>query len=368
MNPFRRVREANRLTLRVAGPALLYGLGVGLLSTLVLAPLLLWLLAGALAVTAGGTVLNWDLTDFTLSLPAVAMLALGAIAVSVLTVVGFGGHVLITAAGAEGRRVSLPRVLGEVGVALTRIRGMGVLKVAALVVLLLPTVAAVAGLLAGLLLAPFQREETLRLGLRALPPAWMLVLAGAAFFVGATCYVRWSFAMHAVMLEGTTLGRGIRRSVEMVRGRFWSLAALHAVHQVGLAILLGVVALLLGLAGRLALAVIPFGDAAASRWGLALLLVIDTVILAVATTLGVVRGIAVLTQAWLDHGGGRARLDRSRADVPSQASTSVVWRRRPWATVGLVLVATGGMTVLALPGVGKELEAMDRPVNVTAHR
>ncbi|MFV1959202.1 MAG: glycerophosphodiester phosphodiesterase family protein, partial [Planctomycetota bacterium] len=36
--------------------------------------------------------------------------------------------------------------------------------------------------------------------------------------------------------------------------------------------------------------------------------------------------------------------------------------------VGLVLVATGGMTVFALPGVGKELEAMDRPVKVTAHR
>lgn len=351
--------QAHGLWMRCRRPGLRYGLAASLALGLVLTPILLRLLAGALDIVAGGPVLNYALADLAVSGRGVLLLVLWSLVTSVLEILVVGGPVLITSAARTGTSLCAREAVRPVLTGLGRIRILGACKLGLFTTVWIPVVVAFASLLAGLVLAPFgglPQRPALPVPDSWLP--WLAVAGGAVLVLAYLLYVRWCFAVHVLLLEGTTLSEAMQRSAVLGRGHRWRHAGQLLLHHVGGAVLLGALTLLLGALDRLVLT--SLAGTEAFRIALAVLLVLNGVIATLAGIWWIGWGAALTGLLYEEAGGSLA----PAATATRDASPA---RLRPAFVLGAVAVF-GFATALALDDVDDALTAAERPTLVTAHR
>lgn len=356
------LREAARVVLRVWRPLLAYGVLAQLAFTLVIAPLLLWLLAGTLELARSAVVVNYDLASLAVSPAGLLLAFLWAIAVSLAGVLLAGGAVVIAAAHLEGRTIPLGNVVLSVLGTIHRIPGRGALLLGAYIFLLIPLFAAGATMLVALLLAPFDAgpvEHWIPDEVRELQwivPAMILLFAAAGYL-----YVRWSLTLQCFILERVSLTRAVKRSATIVRGRYWLVARVLFLRILGFAVLLGVVSFLLGLVDWAVLAVAKPEEGTFFRYLVAGVAVLNVSALAVVSALGVVQQVTAGTVLYRRLTG-----DAALPFPDSPARVYARWRR--FAGVAAMLLLFGAAFLRTLPEVDQELNELDRAIAVTAHR
>ena len=364
-----RLRDALRLLRRSWKPVLAYLLGAGVIVGLVVAPLFLWLLTKGLALTGASAVLNYAIADLVLSIPGLVLLVLWTVAVSFVTVLTFGGPVLLTAAARVDHPLRAAQAAAPVFLSLRRAAGRGGVKLAIVAALVTPLVTAGAAALAAIALLPFGADPFAELVTEDLTSVMAAVVAVALLaFLAFFLYSRWCLAFHVLLLEGRTLHQAMGRSVELQRGRLRDTARTVLAHHVSQALLLGVATLSLGLLEWLALqAVGP--ESAAFAPLVALLVVLHAAGLGLVFLFGLGREAALLTNLYFEREPAAAEHAASAfsgatvpARLPRTARMSV---RRIAVVVLVVLLVAVGVTV---PLVLDEIDKAAKPVLVTAHR
>ncbi|MCZ6787341.1 MAG: glycerophosphodiester phosphodiesterase [Planctomycetota bacterium] len=356
--------EATRLFLKVWSPVVVYGVAVEVLVVLALAPLFTWALAEMLSLAHSDVILNYDLASFAFSVPGIALGLLWSFLACTVAILAYGGGVVLIAAAHEDRTVPLRKVARRVLGTVHRILGLGGLKLTLWLFALVPLVGAAATAFTSLILAPFGAgpvEHWLPDEVREL--AWVVPAMIALACLGYALFVRWSLTIHCFVLERLSLSRAIRRSTELVRGSFWPIARVLATHHLSAALGLGAVTVLLGFADDLALGVAAPEKGSLFRYLVALLIVLDALVLSLATIFFMARGVAILTLVYFRLQGGEVPLD-----LETDERTRTGAARRRALAVGLIVLALGAATALTVPEVTEELDALDTAVEVTAQR
>jgi len=349
------LREGLRLLRRCWLALLLYGALAHAVAGLVLAPLLFWLLNKGLHLAHSGPVVNFDLTAFFLSVPGIALGVTWAAIIGVLAIVALGGGVFLTHAAWRGERVGATGLARRVLGVLPRMVSLGVVRLALLVVVLVPALLAVGDFLVGRLvpalyeapIIPFVEE------IRSIP---LVVPIAAALLIGALLLaVRYAFVLHVLCLEGTSLRQAFASSAELTRGRFRSLAL-----SLGGALLLVLLAtglIALGFAFGIGAWLAALESEGAFVVAVSSSIVLFTVVTSAAVTLGIGWIIAVITADYA------ARRNLGPANAPRPA---VARRARGWLVAGGGALAAA--TALTIPRVTEGLDGLERKVAITAHR
>jgi len=366
VGPILSLRQATGLTWSRRAPLLVYGFLTTALVAVVLAPLGAWLVLAALRITVGDAVVNFDLASFAASLPALAIGLLWAVSTAALTLIGFGGPVLILSEGLAGRTPSLRAVTGRVARSLPRAAAQGAIRLTLLVFLAMPLVGLAVSLVSAVALAPLGGIEIESI----LPDNFIdtSVVITAVLVLGGVCFllaVRWSFCLQYFLVERRPLGASMKESAGLACGNF---AVLSRTYLLGGIVHAGVVAfaaLLLGGLHWLVLRGLGLHEALGVDLTLALLLVLDTVLLTAVVTLTTANGLSLVTVAW-------TRLlaaEGSAAEGAAPLTEAGAPRKKNAAGIlGLVLVALAVGTALTLPGIAEERTALTRTIAVTAHR
>jgi glycerophosphoryl diester phosphodiesterase len=362
-----RYRAAWALTLRCRGALLRYGYVQTALASLVLAPLLSWLVLSALRLTVAPAIANFDLAGFAASLPAVLVALVWSVGVAALVLLAAGGPVLILSEAAGGREAPLPAVLARVLRSLPRAAVRGAIRLTVLIALALPLGALALGVVGALALAPFGGLE-LDLILPDNFIATSVAIGGvlAAGIAALFLAIRWSFCLHLFLVEERPLGASLAASTADVRGAAWDLTRLYVAGGLANAALVAAVALLLGGWHWLALDVLGVQRLLGIDLALALLLAIDGVVLTGIVLLTTAAGIALVTGEYARRRRAAGRpLDAGPALGPVGEALPGPGRFR----VALVLLLALGIgTALTLPAVLADREGLTRGVRVTAHR
>ncbi|MDA1195206.1 MAG: glycerophosphoryl diester phosphodiesterase membrane domain-containing protein [Planctomycetota bacterium] len=356
------LRAAAHNFVRSRRRSLVYGTLYATLATIVLAPFFVWLEGHALALGGAPVATNVDIAWALASVPGVLALCVWSLGTGVVLLVGLGGQVVLAADAVSGAPRAPHAALRASLAAAPRLLGFALIRVVLYGLLVLPLGVTAAGTLRAALNGS---DENLILQVVPAEP-----LGAALFYVGLlltavvayVLLVRWSFVVHALVLEQRSLGAAMRRSAALVATRRWFVLrcalTLHAAILVAYALGALLVRALLGVTfdwlvvDSIALAVVAaalllVGLTLASLVGAAL---VGAVCSSLATVLyGRLGGVVPTVPEELAH--ARTLLPGTRRGVLSLAG-------------GLLV---GGLA-LAWPHLRATLEASGRPIVVTAHR
>ena len=296
--------QATGLLARTWRPVLLFSLLTQAVVALVLSPFLLWVLAEALALARSSVVLNYDLASLALSLPGLLLGLLWAVATCITVVFTAGGLALILSASQSGRSIPLSTVFVRALGAIPRLPGRGAVWLALISAAAIPLVGALTSALVTLLLSPFGANPAghwLPDEVREI--AWVAPAILLIILLAAALYVRGFLTLHALVLERVSLTRSIRRSAELQSGNFLSVLRVLLLFHLQWAVIFGIGALLFGLGHALLLGMFAEGAGAAFQVAVALLLVIDTVVVAIGTALYGGQAVALATVLYFRYGG-----------------------------------------------------------------
>ena len=345
----------------IARPAVAFEFWFSVLYVAAFTPMAAWLLARL--VVSGGqlAISNHDLIAFFLSARGIAFLLLNLAFVLALAYAEQVGLMIIALAASLDRKVSVGFALRENIVRLPALTRLGILQAVCYAAVSLPF-AGGAALTYWVLLG--DRDINYYLTFR--PWNWYVALAiGAA--LGAAClflvtwlFVRWLFAVPAVVFEKATPLDAMRMSWRRTRSLFWSAAILLALWWLAV-----------------------FAASLATNWlietgatgllnnaGLSLTVVLPTVLgtLALVTTAGLAWIIVgkigyslLVVGLYLEEAEPQDRQGKSDWVLPGISPARL--RMLGWAGAGIALLMAIGSGALLL-------ESLDltRPIAVTAHR
>ena len=370
IRPLREVGRALALLRRSGTSVAVYGIAVGALIAVLLAPLAAWIFFRILSLSGSGAVVNFDLAAFFLSPGGLLLLVLWSFAVSLLAVLVLGGPTLLTAAATVGHPVPARKAARRVLGAWARVPGVGAAKFAVLAAILAPAILAVVSGLVALVLAPFGAEPPeaiLPAGAGAIP------IIAAAFatllIVGFWFHVRWFLALHVFLLEGRSFSESVRESARRVRGAARPVALSVLTWYVLQALVLGVVALLLGLVDRLVLSGIGAAPGAGAVLLITLLLALNTVVLALLAIFAISGLVALGTNLYARLGAeAQAHMQTAAHEMAGERPGGGLLAGHPGrvAAAGAVLFAAAA--AVTVPEVLDEMNAFSAPPTVTAHR
>ena len=342
--------------------SLAYGVLCALLAALVLTPFFQWLSLQALALGGAPVATNVDIATVLASLPGVLALLAWSLGTAVMVLLGLGGQVIL-AADAEHGAPRAPRsaFLASVAVAPRLLRpalGWVVVYALALVPVLLTAFdilrAAALGSTENVFLQVVPDSPLGALGVYGL-------LAAAVVF-SYVILLRWTFLLHALLLEDRGLGAAMQRSAQLVApNRMRVLRVVGALH-LAVVLLLALEAWVFRALAWLAFDVIARDSPALGVILAALLLVGAGVAGLVTTALVGAAGSSLITALFVRLGG----------TVPLAAKPGEALRARLPKTGRGLLVLLGvllvGALLLVWPQLERSLSMTSDPVQVTAHR
>ncbi len=345
----------------IARPAVAFEFWFSVLYVAAFTPMAAWLLARLVVSSGQLAISNHDLIAFFLSARGIAFLLLNLAFVLALAYAEQVGLMIIALGACLGRKTSVSFALRENVVRLPGLIRLGILQAAFYAAVCLPF-AGGAALTYWFLLG--DRDINYYLTFR--PWNWYVALAiGAA--LGAAClflvtwlFVRWLFAVPAVVFEKATPLDAMRMSWRRTRSLFWSAAILLALWWLAVfAASLATNWLIVTGATRLL-----------NNAGLSLTLILPTVLgtLALVTTAGLAWIIVgkigyslLVVGLYLEEAEPQDRQGKSDWVLPGISPARL--RMLGWAGAGIALLMAIGSGALLL-------ESLDltRPIAVTAHR
>ncbi|MBW1789689.1 MAG: glycerophosphoryl diester phosphodiesterase membrane domain-containing protein, partial [Deltaproteobacteria bacterium] len=207
---------------RAVRPVVAFEFWFCLIYAVVLTPALAWLLNSLVASSGRMAIGNYELLSFFLSIRGIFFLL-----ISASFFIGFGfaeqaGLLIASDAAIRGRRIAVSSVLWANLTQLPALIRLGLLQAAGYAAACLPFAAT--GFLAYTLLLG---DQDINYYLTARPWQWwtFLALAGALtvlyLSIAAWLFVRWLFAIPALMLENMGSVKALRESRRRMRGHYW---------------------------------------------------------------------------------------------------------------------------------------------------
>ncbi len=342
--------------------AMVYGIAFTLLAALILSPFFTWLSLTMLSLGGSPVATNFDIAGAVASIPGLLAVLAWSLGTAVVGLLGLGGHVVLAADAVHGiPRRPLSAFRASLAAA-PRLLRPSLWKVALYVMVLLPVLATAYDILRAAALGSSENVY-----LQAVPAGpW-----GAAGFYAAlvlaivVCYwlfVRWTFLLHAMLIEGLGLGASMKRSAQLVASnRPLVIRSVLGIHG---AILLAFVveALLFRALVWLGFDVLAGASEAATVAFAAILLILTTVVAAVTGVLAVSAASSMVTTLYRRLGG----------EIPEAPDAGAAMRLPLPRTTRSILLTLGvlflGALLLAWPSLEEAFGFELAPVGVTAHR
>jgi glycerophosphoryl diester phosphodiesterase len=345
---------------------IVYELLMSLLSTAVLAPLVLTCSYQLIGISGEAVLGNWDLIRFALSpIGAVALLLVVSMTLGVLFV-EYSGLMLLADAALRGTTLSTRNVIAWVFSAAPRLFGLAALQSTLAILAALPFLG-----LAAVVYWFLLSDSDINFYLAERPPRfWVAVMIGMALTIAfiasaAWFFAQWAFSVPACVLNGQSWLAALRVSSRLVRGRTWRLLLV----MVGWQLLKdgAFFAALMGLDWGNKVLFARFEDGfSAVLWSTVTFLLFDALVLQLLGAVFAI-GLAVLLayeyeQARRSESGPKfiIPLDPSASSLPWPA-----WRTRA-AIVAIAIMGPLASIAYAVVFANKFIE--HRPVGVTAHR
>jgi glycerophosphoryl diester phosphodiesterase len=227
-------------------PIIGFEIWFSLIFAVVLAPFTAWLVDNLLISNGKIAISNQDILSFFMSLRGALFIVLSASFFIGLAFWEWIGLMVISLAAADGRVISVSRVLGEEAVHFWSVIRLGMLQAFIYFLAGLPFLAAVA-----LTYFTFLAEHDISYYLSVKP--WQLwialfisaIIGGSYLLLGAWLYIRWLFAIPALIFENARPVEALRKSWRRTRHRVIELAAPQAVWWIFILIASSVTALVL---------------------------------------------------------------------------------------------------------------------------
>lgn len=370
IRPLAEVGRALSLLRRTGTSVAIYGIAAGALIAVLVTPLVAWAFFQLLSLSGAGAVLNFDLTSFFLSFRGFLMVVLWALSVSLLAVLVLGGPTLLTAATRVGHPVPARKAGRRVLAAWTRVPGVGAAKYALLAAILAPAIAAVIAALTALVLAPFGAEPP-----EAILPAGAggIPIFAAAFvvllLVGFWLHVRWFLSMHVFLLEDASFSEGMKESARLVRRAKRPVTLSVLAWYVLQALVLGGVALLLGFLDHLVLGWLGLEPGPGTALVIALMLALNTVVLALLAILGTAGLSALATNLYARlSDGAEERMAAVAERMAGARPGGGLLAGHPGRIAAAAVLLFAAAAALTVPEVLDEMNTFNAPPLVTAHR
>ena len=211
-------------------PVIGFEIWFSLIFAIALAPVTAWLVNSLLVSDGQIAISNEDILSFLLSIRGISFVLLSSTFFIGLAFLEWLGLMMISLAAADGRVLSVSRVLGEECIHAWSIIRLGLLQATIYFFASLPFLAAGAltyfGLLAEHDINYFLTERPWQLWVALLTA---LVIAGGCLFLGAWLYIRWLFAVPALIFENANPVEALKRSWRGTRHRFFELGIAQAV-------------------------------------------------------------------------------------------------------------------------------------------
>ena len=227
-------------------PIIGFEIWFSLIFAVVMAPFTAWLVDNLLISNGKIAVSNEDILSFFISLRGALFIVLSASFFIGLAFWEWIGLMVISLAAAEGRVISVSRVLGEEAVHFWSVIRLGMLQAFIYFLAGLPFLAA-----AVLTYFTFLAEHDISYYLSVKP--WQLwialfisaIIGGSYLLLGAWLYIRWLFAIPALIFENARPIEALRKSWRRTRHRVIELAVPQAVWWIFILIASSVTALVL---------------------------------------------------------------------------------------------------------------------------
>jgi glycerophosphoryl diester phosphodiesterase len=227
---FNRYNKAWNNLRKAIKPIVGFAIWFSLIYAVVLAPFTAWLVDNLLISNGQIAVSNEDIITFFISLRGVLFIVLSASFFLGLAFLEWIGLMIISLAAAEGRMISVSRILGEEVVHVWSVIRLGLLQAIIYFSVSLPFLAAGA-----LTYFAFLGEHDINYYLSERP--WQLwialfisaIIGGSYLLVGAWFYIRWLFAIPALIFENAQPVEALRKSWQRTRHRVIALAMPQAV-------------------------------------------------------------------------------------------------------------------------------------------
>ena len=227
---FNRYNNAWNNLRREIKPIIGFEIWFSLIFAVVLAPFTAWLVDNLLISNGQIAVSNEDIITFFISIRGVIFIVLSASFFLGLAFLEWIGLMIISLAAAEGRMISVSRVLGEEFVHAWSVIRLGLLQAFLYFLVSVPFIAA--GVLTYF---AFLAEHDINFYLSERPwQLWVTLLISGIFsasylLVGAWLYIRWLFAIPALIFENAQPVEALRKSWRRTRHRVIELAVPQAV-------------------------------------------------------------------------------------------------------------------------------------------
>jgi glycerophosphoryl diester phosphodiesterase len=227
---FNRYHNAWNNLRREIKPIVGFEIWFSLIFAVVLAPFTAWLVDNLLISNGQIAVSNENIITFFISLRGVLFIVLSASFFLGLAFLEWIGLMIISLTAADGRMISVSRVLGEEAVHAWSVIRLGMLQAILYFLASLPFLAAGA-----LIYFAFLAEHDINYYLSERP--WQLwvalfisaIIGGSYLLLGAWLYIRWLFAIPALIFENANPVEALRKSWQRTRHRFIELAMPQAV-------------------------------------------------------------------------------------------------------------------------------------------
>ena len=222
---FNRYHNAWNNLRRKIKPIVGFEIWFSLIFAVVLAPFTAWLVDNLLISNGQIAVSNENIITFFISLRGVLFIVLSASFFLGLAFLEWIGLMIISLTAADGRMISVSRVLGEEAVHAWSVIRLGMLQAILYFLASLPFLAAGA-----LIYFAFLAEHDINYYLSERP--WQLwvalfisaIIGGSYLLLGAWLYIRWLFAIPALIFENANPVEALRKSWQRTRHRFIELA------------------------------------------------------------------------------------------------------------------------------------------------
>jgi glycerophosphoryl diester phosphodiesterase len=227
---YNRYKKAWKNLRRQIKPIIGFEIWFSLILAVVLAPFTAWLVDSLLISNGQIAVSNQDIIAFFISLKGVLFIVLSTSFFLALAYLEWIGLMIISLAAAAGRMISVSRALGEEAVHAWSVIRLGMLQAIIYFSASLPFLAAGA-----LTYFAFLGEHDINYYLSERP--WQLwitllisaIIVGSYLLVGAWLYIRWLFAIPALIFENAQPVEALRKSWRRTRHRVRELAMPQAV-------------------------------------------------------------------------------------------------------------------------------------------
>ena len=342
--------------------AMIYGVAFTIISAVVLAPFFTWLALQVLSFGGAPVATNVDIAGVVASIPGILALLAFSLGTAVILVMGIGGHVVLACDAEHGTPRAPVSAFRASASAAPRLLRPALGLVGIYVLVLVPALVTAYDILRAAALGSSENVFLQVVPASPLGAAGFYALLGLVILLCYWLLIRWTFVLHALLIEDRGLGESMTRSAALVAtNRPLVIKSVLGVHG-AIILVFALEALLFRGLVWLCFDVIAQGSEAMTIVFAALLVVLTTVVATATAVLATSAAASMATVLWAKLGG----------EVPAPAHGGERLRLPLPKTSRGILLASGVLLLVGLLFAWPQLEQaftfQFSPIKVTAHR